>query len=85
MNTTDARVDHTKPAPTTSNLISMLENIHEKTVHTIADNVKGNTQYPRIQTDWKNEIVPPNSCALIVTAAAPAHTMTNTAANTAEK
>ena len=46
--------------------------------------VRGNTQYPNIQMLWKNDILPPSSCALTVTAAAPHHTITKTAANTSE-
>jgi hypothetical protein len=37
-----------------------------------------------MHTLWKKEIVPPNNCALIVTAAAPNQTMTKTAAKTNE-
>ena len=44
--------------------------------------MRGKTQYPNIHTLWKNEIDPPNNWALIVTAAAPHHTITKTAANT---
>jgi hypothetical protein len=50
----------------------------------MAERVIGKTQYPKIQTLWKKEIEPPNSCALTVTIAAPHHTITNTAANTKE-
>jgi hypothetical protein len=50
----------------------------------IEEMVKGKTQYPKIQMLWKNEIFPPNNCALTVTAAAPHHTITNTAAKTRE-
>ena len=49
-----------------------------------ADIVSGKTQYPKMQTLWKNDIVPPKSCALTVTTAAPNHTITNTAAKTKE-
>lgn len=37
-----------------------------------------------MQTLWKKEMHPPRSCAFRVTAAAPAHTITNTVANTNE-
>ena len=46
--------------------------------------VRGKIQYPNIHTDWKNDNVPPNNCAFNVTAAAPAHTTTNTVAKTNE-
>merc|ERR1719285_35181 len=39
---------------------------------------KGKMQYPRTQTDSKNEIFPPSRATLIVTTAAPSQTMTNT-------
>lgn len=37
-----------------------------------------------MQTDWKKDIDPPRSCAFSVTAAAPNHTITKTAAKTRE-
>ena len=49
---------------------------------TNADMVNGNTQYPNTHTDWKNDIVLPNSCAFNVTMNDPNHIITNTAANT---
>lgn len=49
-----------------------------------ADKVSGKTQYPKIQTLWKKDIVPPSNWAFTVTAAAPNQTKTNTAAKTKE-
>lgn len=50
----------------------------------VAANMRGKTQYPKTQIDWKNDNVPPKSCALTVTTAAPAHMETNTTAKTAD-
>ena len=52
--------------------------------HDMLEIVRGKTQYPNMQMLWKNEMVPPNNCALTVTAAAPHHTITKTAAKTRE-
>ena len=46
--------------------------------------LRGKTQYPSTQTDWKKEIFPPSSFAFNVTTNAPHQIMTNTAANTSE-
>lgn len=37
----------------------------------------GNTQYPKTQTHWKNEICPPNNLVLMVTTKAPPHIIKN--------
>ena len=47
-----------------------------------AEITKGNTQYPRIHTDWKKETAPSRSWAFIVTTAAPIDIEQNTAENT---
>mmetsp|Transcript_30180 Transcript_30180/g.64703 ORF Transcript_30180/g.64703 Transcript_30180/m.64703 type:complete len:220 (+) Transcript_30180:926-1585(+) len=49
---------------------------------TTAARVIGKTQYPSTHTDWKKEIVPPKSCALMVTTADPSQTAEKTAAKT---
>ena len=50
-----------------------------------ADKVKGNTQYPMMQTLWKNDIFPPNNWAFNVTVIAPNQTITNTDAKTRDE
>jgi hypothetical protein len=62
MNTTLARVLHTKPTETIASLMKNFFKMKEKMRHTNAEIVKGKTQYPRIHTDWKKEMVPPRSC-----------------------
>mmetsp|Transcript_18951 Transcript_18951/g.44890 ORF Transcript_18951/g.44890 Transcript_18951/m.44890 type:complete len:87 (-) Transcript_18951:520-780(-) len=49
----------------------------------IAANKSGKTQYPNTHTDWKNDNRLPSNWALTVTTAAPTHTATKTAPNTA--
>ena len=49
---------------------------------TSAATVMGKIQYPRTQTDWKKEMLAPNSWALMVTIADPPQTVIKTAAKT---
>ena len=85
--TDDALVDHKKATTKTASSI-MVENppkgsiLNKSTAK--AARVIGKTQYPNTQTDWKKEMVPPKSCALIVTTADPNQTAQKTAANTSE-
>ena len=79
MNPTELSVAHVKPAAT----IISFTNIGNPHGHTIkAAMFMGNRQYPRTQTLWKNEIVPPRSSVLIVIITDPTLIRQNTMLNT---
>jgi len=70
--TVDALVAQMKPTKTQIKLIHTCPNhVLFKIAMMRAEITKGNTQYPRIHTDWKKDTAPPRSCALIVTTAEP--------------
>lgn len=50
----------------------------QKNIATIATQFIGNKEYPRVQTQWKNDIFPPKSYALIAITAAPTQITQNT-------
>lgn len=66
--------DQTKATPA---IISLIGNIfipiNLNTYIAAADKTIGNTQYPKTQTHWKNDICPPSNLVLIVTTNAPPH------------
>ena len=71
MNTTLALVLQTK-ARATKMESKMIDFRNVWTIRrTPATTVRGKTQYPSTQTDWKKDIVPPSNWALMVTIAAP--------------
>ena len=47
----------------------------------IDESTSGKRQYPKTDTDWKNETAPPSNLALRVTTAEPNQTITNTPVN----
>mmetsp|Transcript_10056 Transcript_10056/g.11753 ORF Transcript_10056/g.11753 Transcript_10056/m.11753 type:complete len:91 (-) Transcript_10056:429-701(-) len=81
--TDDALVAQMNPTKTQIKLIHTCPNhVLFKIAMRRAESTKGNTQYPRIHTDWKKDTAPPRSWALIVTIAEPNDIEQNTAENT---
>mmetsp|Transcript_15774 Transcript_15774/g.36087 ORF Transcript_15774/g.36087 Transcript_15774/m.36087 type:complete len:84 (-) Transcript_15774:446-697(-) len=83
MNTLDTLVDQRNPtASQIRSTHSLPRGVRLRTVIISAEHVRGNTQYPSTQTDWKIDMVAPRSCALTVTTSEPAHITTNTVVKT---